>query len=130
MNGRNAKKIILLLAAGLLAAGLAGCRESETEETETVSQDTPVIEIAAENETEMEEEIVLMAPGGDVLPVLSDVTTAAENSLLSPVYLREGVESPIVIRLQEKLMKLWEGLGYYRRARNLHAGACQVAEEQ
>ena len=106
MNGRNVKKIILLLTAGLLAAGLAGCRESETEETETVSQDTPVIEIAAENETEMEEEIVLMAPGGDVLPVLSDVTTAAENSLLSPVYLREGVESPIVVRLQEKLMKL------------------------
>lgn len=106
MNGRNVKKIIVLLTAGLLAAGLAGCRESETEETETVSQDTPVIEIAAENETEMEEEIVLMAPGGDVLPVLSDVTTAAENSLLSPVYLREGVESPIVIRLQEKLMKL------------------------
>lgn len=106
MNGRNVKKIIVLLTAGLLAAGLAGCRESETEETETVFQDTPVIEIAAENETEMEEEIVLMAPGGDVLPVLSDVTTAAENSLLSPVYLREGVESPIVIRLQEKLMKL------------------------
>ena len=106
MNGRNVKKIIVLLTAGLLAAGLAGCRESETEETETVSQDTPVIEIAAENETEMEEEIVLMAPGGDVLPALSDVTTAAENSLLSPVYLREGVESPIVIRLQEKLMKL------------------------
>lgn len=106
MNGRNVKKIIVLLTAGLLAAGLAGCRESETEETETVFQDTPVIEIATENETEMEEEIVLMAPGGDVLPVLSDVTTAAENSLLSPVYLREGVESPIVIRLQEKLMKL------------------------
>ncbi len=106
MNGRNVKKIILLLTAGLLAAGLAGCRESETEETETVSQDTPVIEIAAENETVPEEEIVLMAPGGDVLPVLSDVTTAAENSLLSPVYLREGVESPIVVRLQEKLMKL------------------------
>ncbi len=29
----------------------------------------------------------------------------------------------------EDVLKLWEGLGYYRRARNLHAGAQQVAAE-
>lgn len=30
---------------------------------------------------------------------------------------------------EDEVMKLWEGLGYYRRARNLHQGARQVAEE-
>lgn len=30
---------------------------------------------------------------------------------------------------EDEVMKLWEGLGYYRRARNLHRGARQVAEE-
>ena len=29
---------------------------------------------------------------------------------------------------EEKLLKLWEGLGYYSRARNLHAAAKQIAE--
>jgi len=28
-----------------------------------------------------------------------------------------------------EIIKLWEGLGYYQRARNLHAGASQVMEE-
>lgn len=30
---------------------------------------------------------------------------------------------------EDEVLKLWEGLGYYRRARNLHRGARQVAEE-
>ncbi len=30
---------------------------------------------------------------------------------------------------EDEVLKLWEGLGYYRRARNLHQGARQVAEE-
>lgn len=30
---------------------------------------------------------------------------------------------------EEEVLKLWEGLGYYRRARNLHQGAKQVVEE-
>lgn len=30
---------------------------------------------------------------------------------------------------QEQVLKLWEGLGYYARARNLHAGARQVVAE-
>ena len=107
MNGRNVKKIIALTtAAAVLAAGLTGCRESEPEETQMAAEAAPVIEIAAEEEIPSEEEIVLMAPGGEVMPELADVTTAADNAVLSPVYLREGVESPIVIRLQEKLMKL------------------------
>ena len=30
---------------------------------------------------------------------------------------------------EDDVLKLWEGLGYYRRARNLHRGAQQVMEE-
>ena len=30
---------------------------------------------------------------------------------------------------EERLLKLWEGLGYYNRARNLKAAACQIMEE-
>ena len=30
---------------------------------------------------------------------------------------------------EDDVLKLWEGLGYYRRARNLHRGAQQVVEE-
>ena len=30
---------------------------------------------------------------------------------------------------EDEVLKLWEGLGYYRRARNLHKGAQQVAAE-
>lgn len=30
---------------------------------------------------------------------------------------------------EEEVLKAWEGLGYYSRARNLWKGACQVAEE-
>ena len=30
---------------------------------------------------------------------------------------------------EEEVLKMWEGLGYYSRARNLHAGARQVLEE-
>ena len=30
---------------------------------------------------------------------------------------------------QEKVLKLWQGLGYYSRARNLHESAKYVAEE-
>ena len=28
----------------------------------------------------------------------------------------------------DEVLKLWEGLGYYRRARNLHRGARQIVE--
>ncbi|MEG0498290.1 MAG: A/G-specific adenine glycosylase, partial [Alistipes sp.] len=30
---------------------------------------------------------------------------------------------------QDEVMKLWQGLGYYSRARNLHAAAQQVVEQ-
>lgn len=42
-------------------------------------------------------------------------------------------EFPTIFHLAEasleKVIKLWEGLGYYTRARNLHAGAQQIVKE-
>lgn len=31
---------------------------------------------------------------------------------------------------EEEVLRLWEGLGYYSRARNLHKAACQIASER
>jgi len=48
-------------------------------------------------------------------------------------YLRFLEEAPDVFSLaampEEKLLKLWEGLGYYSRARNLHKAAKKIASE-
>ena len=52
---------------------------------------------------------------------------------VKPYYRRFMEELPDVASLarvsQERLLKLWEGLGYYSRARNLQAAALQVMEE-
>ena len=50
-----------------------------------------------------------------------------------PYYLRFTEEFPTVFDLaeasEEKVLKLWQGLGYYSRARNLHFTAKYVAKE-
>ncbi len=50
-----------------------------------------------------------------------------------PYYLRFLKQFPTVWALakapEQKVLKAWEGLGYYRRARNLHAAARQLATE-
>lgn len=52
---------------------------------------------------------------------------------VKPFYERFLAELPTVEALakvpEEKLLKLWEGLGYYNRARNLQKAACQIVEE-
>lgn len=52
---------------------------------------------------------------------------------VKPYYKRFMEELPDIASLaqvpQERLLKLWEGLGYYSRARNLQAAARQVMEE-
>ena len=52
---------------------------------------------------------------------------------VKPYYERFLRELPDVKALsevsEERLLKLWEGLGYYNRARNLKAAACQIMEE-
>ncbi len=57
--------------------------------------------------------------------------TRVEQGL--PYYLKFTEQYPTVIDLanapEDEVMKMWEGLGYYSRARNLHAAAKYVAEE-
>ncbi len=52
---------------------------------------------------------------------------------VKPYYERFLKELPDIRALsevsEERLLKLWEGLGYYNRARNLKAAACQIMEE-
>lgn len=52
---------------------------------------------------------------------------------VKPYYKRFMEELPDIASLaavsQERLLKLWEGLGYYSRARNLQAAARQIMEE-
>ena len=52
---------------------------------------------------------------------------------VKPFYERFMRELPNVAALavcpEEKLLKLWEGLGYYRRAQHLHRGAQQVVRD-
>ena len=51
---------------------------------------------------------------------------------VKPYFQRFTEELPDVRALaecpEEKLLKLWEGLGYYNRVRNMQKAACQVVE--
>ena len=50
-----------------------------------------------------------------------------------PYFLRWMARFPTILTLsqasEEEVIKAWEGLGYYARARNLHSAAKQVAEK-
>ena len=52
---------------------------------------------------------------------------------VKPYFIRFITELPDPVALascpEKKLMKLWEGLGYYNRVRNMQAAACTVVEE-
>ncbi len=52
---------------------------------------------------------------------------------VKPYFIRFITELPDAAALascpEKKLMKLWEGLGYYNRVRNMQAAACTVVEE-
>ena len=52
---------------------------------------------------------------------------------VKPYFLRFVKDLPDVRALavcpEEKLLKLWEGLGYYNRVRNMQKAACQVTEQ-
>lgn len=52
---------------------------------------------------------------------------------VKPYFNRFMEELPDIASLasaeEEKLLKLWEGLGYYNRVRNLKKAACQIVEE-
>ena len=99
---QNIEKTLVLLFA---AAVLTSCGNSQ-EETEAVSEEpTALIEINAAEETEAPRDIIPMGLDDSVLPSFYDVTTAADNAVLAPVYLKIGDQSPVVLRIQERLME-------------------------
>ncbi len=99
---RNIEKTLVLLFA---AAALTSCGNPQ-EETEAVSEEsTALIEINAAEETEAPRDIIPMGLDDAVLPSFYDVTTAADNAVLAPVYLKIGDQSPVVLRIQERLME-------------------------
>ena len=65
---------------------------------------------------------------------ISEVTVPlTQEEAVKPYYERFLKELPDVKALAEvpedRLLKLWEGLGYYNRARNLKEAACQIMEK-
>lgn len=103
MNRKTYLKTVL--AVSLAAAGiLTACnREVETAEETT---ELPVIEVETEDDSIAESDIIQMGLGEELMPVFGGVTTAADNAELSPVYLKVGDSSPVVMTIQKVLMTL------------------------
>ena len=94
-----------VVSAAVIAVLLSSCGKTDEIAAESETETMPVIEInAAENAAEPVD-IIMMGIDDSVLPSFYDVTTAAENAVLAPVYLKIGDQSPVVIRIQERLME-------------------------
>jgi len=102
-NVLKGKYAAAVLCCILTAGVLCGCsRSAEVEETSEIL----VIEVETEAEVESEEDIILMGLGEEILPQFAGVTTAENNAQLSPVYLKVGDSSPVVLTIQKVLMTL------------------------
>lgn len=93
--------VLLPVLSGLMIWGCSAPVESDSEDLATPNE----IYINAEAQPEAES-IARLELDGSVLPVIPDVTTAADNSVLAPSYLRKGEQHPVVMQLQERLMSL------------------------
>lgn len=71
-----------------------------------------------------------MSPSPYAVWVSEVMLQQTQVAVVLPYFLRWMERFPTVSTLasasQEEVVKLWEGLGYYSRARNLHSGACEV----
>lgn len=105
---RNIKnRFIPIISAVLLAAAFTGCTAGQSDISESGTESTEESIISIEQDTEAETKpIIRMEADGDILPILGDVTTAEDNSVLSPVYLSPGDEHRVVKALQQRLMSL------------------------
>ncbi len=109
MNRSNWSKKIKrggLLSVFSISVALSGCGgQSDISESGQDTAGDTVISIQQDTEEETKS-IIRMEVDGDILPILGDVTTAEDNSELSPVYLSVGDEHRVVKTLQERLMNL------------------------
>lgn len=99
---KKVKYICLLLLTSL---AFTSCGEN-TGETESGTEQISVIEIGTEAEENENTDILQIGLDASVLPTFHNVTTAADNAVLAPAYLQTGDQSPVVARIQEKLMEL------------------------
>ena len=99
------RRIILGIYISAGALVLASCGPQNTPEAESTEESETVLAIEQDDISETEP-VIRMEIDGEILPVLADVTTAEDNSVLAPVYLQRGDKHPIVMRLQERLMDL------------------------
>lgn len=99
------KHAYICLLAGAFLLSSCGKEEAETTASPETEETLAVIEINAADTAEEPVEILGMALTDSVLPSLYDVTTAEDNAVLAPVYLKIGDQSPVVLRIQERLME-------------------------
>ena len=97
----NLRKIMIIAASTLL---LCSCSKTEEAPEEAQTETLPVIEINAESDDREPVDILMMGLSDSVLPSFYNVSTAADNAVLAPVYLKTGDQSPVVLRIQERLM--------------------------
>lgn len=106
ITGRKYKIILAAVACACIFA--AGCGASQPNKAATEEAEEESL-LSIEQDTETETRAIIRAEvDGDILPVLNDVTTAEDNSVLAPAYLKAGDKHQVVKILQERLM----GLGY------------------
>ncbi len=104
-NGFVSKKKNMLLICAGLAAALSGCRAPGSSDISEGAASPSEIVIEGANMQE-EQPIARLDLSGNVLPVLPDITTAADNAQLAPAYLRKGDQHAVVQQLQKRLMDL------------------------
>ena len=83
-------------ACGAAGDTVEGAADSDSEAVLSIENDS-----AAETEP-----VISMNLDGGLLPVLEGVTTAEDNSVLAPAYLRVGEQHKTVLQLQSRLMSL------------------------
>lgn len=96
-----------ICAAGLMLTACSGSESSLSEGTSAADAGTEETVLQIENDYSAETEpVVKMDIDSNVLPILEDVTTAEDNSVLAPAYLKSGDQHQVVLQLQNRLMSL------------------------
>ncbi len=107
IKSRKYRKIFVTAACICALASGCGVQNQDSTVAEGETEEESLLSI--EQDTELETKPIIRAEvDGDILPVLDDVTTAEDNSVLAPAYLKAGDQHQVVKVLQERLM----GLGY------------------
>ena len=98
----------IIIALGIAAAcTLTACSAGASDTTEGTSDAEEETVLSIENDNSAETEPVIgMNLDGELLPVLEGVTTAEDNSVLAPAYLKTGEKHQTVLQLQSRLMAL------------------------